>query len=538
MEFDGIIVGGGHNGLTCAAYLAKAGLKIAVVERNETMGGGCNTSEFVAPGFKHNSHSAYHFIGEGPVPGDLQLHKYGLSYIYPEVQHAMVFRDGRALTIHRSVDNTAKAIARFSAADSKRYRELNQRFAVELGPLMTEFMYSVPLPPAELAKRLSGSHIENLLSYMPLSLHQAVERDFESEEVRMFFNCILHAIAIENIPGVGAFFPRLFSRLTRLGLPVGGAGSVSLALERLLENHGATLVRGAHVSAITSDSTGVTGVSLKNGDTLTAGRFVASAIDAPQTIRIAGEANFPASVVEGIKNFKWCSHSLVTLHLALNEAPRYAAAEAFDPDVTRAWNMIFGADTTADLDRCFDEIHQKKLPTRFAGNGTCSSKFDHTLAPAGKHVAFWWPWAPYELDGNASNWDKHKDEIADELLSQWREFAPNLTNKNVVARAVFSPLDIERHCINMVQGSHHVGAYMPSQLGGNRPTPELGRYATPLKGLYLCGASSHTGGAVTGCPGYNAANVIAQDLGIQKWWQPIPSPSWPRPQAAAAFAAE
>ena len=180
---------------------------------------------------------------------------------------------------------------------------------------------------------------------MPLTLHQAVERNFESEYVRMFFNCILHAIAIENVPGVGAFFPRLLSRLTKLGLPVGGAGSVALALERLLDDNGATLIRNAHVSAITSDSKGVTGVRLENGDTYSA-RFVASAIDAPQTIRLAGEQNFPANVVEGIKGFKWCSHSLVTLHLALNEAPRYEKAEAWDPDVARAWNMIFGVDTT------------------------------------------------------------------------------------------------------------------------------------------------------------------------------------------------
>ncbi|MGA8494331.1 MAG: hypothetical protein WB764_02535, partial [Xanthobacteraceae bacterium] len=238
--------------------------------------------------------------------------------------------------------------------------------------------YSVPLPPAELGKRLSGPQWDDLLSYMPMTLHQAVERNFESEYVRMFFNCILHAIAIENVPGVGAFFPRLLSRLTKLGLPVGGAGSVALALERLLVDNGATLIRNGHVSAITSDSKGVTGVRLQNGDTYSA-RFVASAIDAPQTIGLAGEQNFPAKVVEGIKGFKWCSHSLVTLHLALNEAPRYEKAEAWDPDVARAWNMIFGADTTDQIDRIFDDIHEQKLPTYFAGNGTCSSKFDPSI---------------------------------------------------------------------------------------------------------------------------------------------------------------
>ena len=100
-------------------------------------------------------------------------------------------------------------------------------------------------------------------------------------------------------------------------------------------------------------------------------------------------------------------------------------------------------------------LHEQKLPTYFAGNGTCSSKFDPSIAPAGKHVAFWWPWAPYDLDGDPQNWDKRKDEVADRMLSQWREFAPNLTEKNVVAKVVLSPLDIERHCINMVKGSHH-----------------------------------------------------------------------------------
>ncbi|WP_027531705.1 NAD(P)/FAD-dependent oxidoreductase [Bradyrhizobium sp. WSM3983] len=525
-EFDGIVVGGGHNGLICASYLAKAGWKMAVVERNQVMGGGCSTEEIAAPGYRHNTHSCYHFIGEGPVLDDLQLHKYGLSYIYPEVQHAQIFRDGKAVTIHRDFERTVQSIARFSRADAERYREVYHRFGHKMGPLMTQFMYSDPLSPAELADRFSGPDSDELFSYAPLTLHQAVERNFENEYVRMFFNCILHAVAVENIPGVGLLFPRLLTRLNKLGLPVNGAVSVSLALERLLEEHGATLIRGRHVSAITSDSEGVTGVRLDNGDILSS-RLVASSIDAPQTIRIAGEENFPGKVVEGLRNYEWCAHSLVTLHVALNEPPRYEAAEKFDPDVARAWDTVFGADTTAEIDRVFDEVHEGKLPTRLAGNSCCSSKFDPSLAPAGKHVAFWWPWAPYELDGDPANWDVREDEISETMLSQWREFAPNMNEKNVVAKAIFSPVDIERHCINMVRGSHHSGAYTPTQLGANRPIPELGHYGTPLKGLYLCGASSHAGGAVTGSPGYNAVRRIAQDYDVKKWWKPVPRPAWP-----------
>lgn len=525
-DFDGIVVGGGHNGLTCAAYLAKAGLKVAVIERNEQIGGGCSTEELTLPGFRHNTHSAYHFLAEGPVPHDLELHRYGLSYVYPDVQHAMVFGDGRAVTIHRDPEATARSFRRFSEADAKRYVELYQMFGMQLRGLMNQFLYSPPLPPDELAARVTGPLAVELFSYAPLTLHEAVERNFESEQVRSVFKGFLHAISLENVPGVGSFFPRLFSRLTRLGVPVGGALSVALALGRFVEDNGGTLIRGAHVEEITSNDSRVTGVRLADGRTLTASQFVASGVDAPQTIRLAGEQNFDTAIVEGLRNYQWASHSLVTLHLALDEAPRYRAAE-FDPDVNRAFSIVLGADDGREIDAMFDDIHHDRLPAKLAGNGACPTLFDHTQAPAGKHAAFWWPWAPYELDGDASNWDTRRDEVANEILAQWRRYAVNLDGENVLGKALFTPLDIERHCISMPRGSHHLGAYIPTQLGANRPIPQLGRYRTPVTGLYLSSSSSHSGGAVSSSPGYNAAHAIAHDLEIERWWTPVASPSWP-----------
>jgi phytoene dehydrogenase-like protein len=112
------------------------------------------------------------------------------------------------------------------------------------------------------------------------------------------------------------------------------------------------------------------------------------------------------------------------------------------------------------------------------------------------------------------------------MLKEWRAYAPNLTESNVLGTYLFSPLDIERSCINMVRGSHHGGAYLPSQLGAARPTPELSQYRTPVKGLYLCGATSHSGGAITGSPGYNCANTISEELEIKRWWTPLPPPSF------------
>lgn len=206
-EFDGVIVGGGHNGLTCAAYLAKAGLSVAVVERNDVAGGGCSTQELTLPGFRHNTHSSYHFLEEGPVPADLELQRYGLSYVYPETQHATIFRDGRAITVYTDPKRTAESFARFSKADAKRWLELYERYAEAARDLMNGFLYSGPLPPPVLAERLKGDLGRDLMSYMPLSLYEAVDRNFESDQVRVLFKSFLHAISIEDVPGTGGFFP-------------------------------------------------------------------------------------------------------------------------------------------------------------------------------------------------------------------------------------------------------------------------------------------------------------------------------------------
>ena len=285
--FDGVIIGGGHNGLTCAAYLARTGLSVAVVERNDEVGGGCATQELTLPGFRHNTHSNYHFLQEGPVPADLELQRYGLRYIYPRVQHSTIFRDGRAVTVHTDPARTAESFARFSRADADRWLELYGRYAEAARDLMNGFLYSRPLPPPVLAERLQGDLGRDLLSYLPLSIYEAVDRNFESEQVRVLFKSFLHAISIENVPGTGGFLPRLLSRIARLGVPVGGAANVANALRGVIEEYGGTVITGAHVQRILVGDGRATGVELATGEVIGARRFVASAVDAPQTVRLA-----------------------------------------------------------------------------------------------------------------------------------------------------------------------------------------------------------------------------------------------------------
>jgi phytoene dehydrogenase-like protein len=159
------------------------------------------------------------------------------------------------------------------------------------------------------------------------------------------------------------------------------------------------------------------------------------------------------------------------------------------------------------------------------GNGACNSLFDPTYAPQGKHAAFWWPFAPFALEGGPEDWDRRKPEITARLLEVWRSYAPNLTRDNVLASYLFTPIDIARGNAAMQRGAVRLGAYIPSQLGINRPHPLLAQNRTPIEGLYLCGSSCHGGGA-NGGPGYNAANAIVADCKLSRPWTPVAPPEW------------
>ncbi|MDP6618977.1 MAG: NAD(P)/FAD-dependent oxidoreductase [Nitrospinota bacterium] len=525
-SFDGVIVGGGHNSLTLGAYLAKAGLRIAVVERNPEIGGGCTTEEVTLPKFRHNLHSNFYIgIEDAPIHRDLELHRYGFRHVLPPVQHAAVFRDGTAAVIHRDPQKTYNSFARFSKKDADTFRTLHDRYAVRMRGLINSLLYSLPLSPAELRERIKGEEGSEFLGYAGLSMNEAVDQHFEEERIRVLFKLHQHAITVEDLPGTGLFFPLVLSNCTRLSLPVGGSLAFPLALGRVIEGHGGALLRGKHVRRIVVQDGEARGVEVEDGSIIEAARFVASGIDAPQTMRLAGEEHFPREVVEKLRNWNWGCYSLATLHLALDEAPRYAS-ERFGPDVGKAYNLFVGAEDSGEIQQILKEVEEGRFPSKPMGNGACNTLFDPGYAPEGKHIAFWWPFAPYNFkEGGPEAWDGRRKELTERSLEAWRRYAPNLTNKNVQGTYLFTPLDIARRNINMVEGSPRVGAYHPDQLGINRPHPELAHFRTPVKGLYLCGSSNH-GGGVNGGPGYNAANVVAEDLGIQRWWTPMAPPDW------------
>ncbi len=207
-------------------------------------------------------------------------------------------------------------------------------------------------------------------------------------------------------------------------------------------------------------------------------------------------------------------------HLALDEPPAYRAA-AYDPDCQRAVNLCIGYESLEDLEAHLDAVLSGRPPEIPGMQCGVFTLFDPTQAPPRKHTALVWQVAPYDLaDGGPEAWDDIKDEYLEACIARWREYAPNLDGNNILARATYTPYDIVRSVHTMREGDFNAGALCRSQALENRPLPEMAQYKAPIEGLYLTGSSTHPGGLLTGGPGYNAAQAIHRDLGLNIWWQP------------------
>ena len=319
--FDGIVIGAGHNGLTLAAYLTRAGMRIAVLERNSRIGGGSSTEERILPGFKLNLHANFYMgIGLCPLLHDLELHRYGFSYIEPPVQQAAVFRDGTGIVIHKDLDKTCASLSRFSKQDAETFRALWHTYCEEMRPLLVSLLYNAPMPREQLLDRLSGPKAKELLSHAQHDLFSVVRKHFVDERIRTLFTSYMHVITTENVPGAGIVFPAIFANIASFTLPVGGAISLPMALARVVEAGGGEIVTGVDVKEITVKNGRAAGVRLADGRTINGDKFVASAIDFPTTVQMTGEELFPEPVREKAKSWHWGNHSLVTLHLALEKS--------------------------------------------------------------------------------------------------------------------------------------------------------------------------------------------------------------------------
>ncbi len=522
-QYDGIIIGGGPNGLTLGCYLAKAGLRVLILEKRYEMGGGLCSEMVTIPGFIHNTHAIYHpMVDYAPVFRDLELERdYDLRYIHPELVMAMPFEDGRSLCIYSDVERTCASFSQFSGRDAEAYRETYRRYQEYVDLFLAPATYEMPKPAIEQVVKLHstslGREISALSERKPIDIIDGIFEDDRVRALMLYATCMWGLDY--DLEGLGYLVPLMVNRAANYRLCVGGSHHMAHLMYKFFYRHGGRLLGSQVIRRIIVEGGVAKGVELEDGTVYEATKFVASSIDPYQTfLKYIGEENLPRDLAVRVKDWKWERWSLFDVHLALFDAPQFKAA-SLNPDLERAFIYVLGFETEGALIEHFKALKGGEI--RVSGFNCCfPTLFDPSEAPVGRHTGLISEHAPYRLrDGGPERWYQIRQEHAGELLERLRVYAPNMTEDNILWTYIASPLDIENKFSDMVEGSIKQGGYYPLQMGYLRPNELCSQYATPIKNLYVCGASTFPGGLVTYGAGYNAANRIAQDLGLKKWWR-------------------
>lgn len=527
-EYDGIIIGAGHNGMICCGYLAKAGLKMLMIERQLEIGGGLDSHEGKRSGFWHNVHSNVH-RGASDLMWykDLEIATHGQEYIKPAVSVAMLTRDHRAILWYANEpEKTAASIGRFSAKDAKAFLDTNKKYADMAREIFAQELYAPPVPFAEKKKILERSAIgRQYLEWQPYSINDAFSRIFENDAVRGMFSflSVIRGFEVDS-PGLGMIAPAAIASGVNTQVSKGSTHKLAHSLHRMVVKNGADMVEASGAVKILMENGRAVGVRVADGREFRARKFVISSVNPNQTfIDMVGREHLAPEFAKKVDNFKYSNTTpLFTLHLALNERLYWKAAE-WDADVNNAFYVIAGLEGLTDIVDLYQDANSGRLPRSLQLLGAQPAQFDPSQAPEGKCTAFFWQVAPGRLckeEGGPERWDLIREEFTQRCAKHLAHYTTNLTPANVVDQFGMTPMDIERHLPNMVGGDIQVGEISEKQWLDQRPFPECSQYRTPVPGLYMCGASTHPHGNVTGAPGYNAAGVVCRDLGLEPWWKP------------------
>ena len=519
-EWDVVVIGAGPNGLMAAAYLAKAGLKVALVEARYEIGGGLATDEILYPCYSSNPHVVYHLMVDYmPVIRDFDLDGPALTWIKPNAQTGMIFEDGKSLLLTRMIEDTKDSISKYSLKDAVAFGKVMRTWRRVVEEIVAPATFVPPLSPLDMSVALqrtdSGREMLELVERSPLDL---INETFENDRVRALF---LYASCMWGLDpretGIGFFVPLLLTRGMNKCYCYGGSHKFAGAMAREFVKAGGLILEHAPVTKILMEGGRVAGVELAEGRTLRS-KVVMSTLDPHTTfLDFVGAENLPADLKESVEGWTYDKWSYYTLHVASHEAPRYACD---DPWINESFMVVFGIESTDQLLAHWDNVVGGKIGDNFGGHATCESFFDPTLSDIpGKQVSLFQMHAPYEIEGG---WDKRGKELEDAILAKWQKAAPNFKRENVITTTYETPEDIATRFPNMRRGGIKHGDYKPIQLGCFRPNQDCSSSNTPIEGLYTCGASNYPGGLVLGGPGYIGANKVAEDLGVTKWWKPTP----------------
>ena len=520
-NYDIAVIGGGHNGLTCACYLAKAGLKVIVLERRHIIGGAVCTEDDLIEGYKIDVGSSAHImIHLTPVVRDLELEKFGLVYIDcdPFAFAPLADKEG-AIYFWRDVNKTCESIARVSPEDADRYK----KFVTEWERLNEGVFEAFLKPPTmfNLGRHMIfGTKSKNpadTVRKLMTSYGALVKETFRHEGLRAAMAWLAAQSGPPPTAGATGDFLGWHSMIHKSGVkrPRGGSGALTQAMARCLEHHGGEILLNAEVEKIEIESGEAKSIRLENGERICANRIVSNAHVHTTFLKLIGKENLPDSLAERIGNVRIGNGFGMIVRCAVSELPDYTAAPSGGNAADCHHGLQLLCPSLAYLEKSYADYLNgvpSKNPSALA---MTFSSIDPTLAPVGKHTLFiWGQYYPYEL-ADGERWENIQDREADKLIDIVNSYAPNVKD-SIIERFVQSPLDLEQR-LGLLRGNvMHVEMDF-DQMFLFRPLPEMSQYKTPIKNLYLTGASTHPGGGVFAASGYNTARVVLKDV-KGGWW--------------------
>ncbi|MFZ0285398.1 MAG: NAD(P)/FAD-dependent oxidoreductase [Terriglobales bacterium] len=520
---DVVIIGGGHNGLVTAFYLAKAGYKPLVLERRPQPGGAAITQEF-HPGFRCSTlaHSA------GPlrpdIIRDMQLERHGLKLISPDVATVSLSPDGRALTLYRNLEKSVQEISKFSQKDAARYPEFQQTLS-KISKVIAEALALTPpdidhpskgdlwgmLQTGRAIRKLGKNDMYRLLRWGPMAVADLVAEYFETELLRA-------TIAARGIFGTFLGPWSAGSSLVLLmraagdahasglaSFAVGGAGAITQAMAAAATEAGAEIRSNAEVIEITVGNGVAGGVVLSNGEEINAQAIVSNADPKRTLLKLVDPMHLSPDFVMKLQHYRMPG-TVAKVNLALSGLPSFTALNGNDESLS---GRILIAPEIDYLERAFDDSKYGSFSKQPYLEIAIPTIGDPTLAPAGKHVmSIYMQYAPFKLKN--SDWEKQRVALGDTVVKTLTRYAPNLPEL-ILTHQIITPQDLE-DTYGLTSGHIFHGELALDQFFTMRPLLDWAKYNTPIKNLYLCGSGTHPGAGLTGGSGANAARQILKDL--------------------------
>lgn len=517
---DALIIGGGHNGLVCAWYLARAGWKVRVLERRSVVGGAAVTEEF-HPGFRNSTASYTVSLLQSRVIADMGLHDHGLRVVHRPISNFLPFDDSRYLKLGGGLERTQAEVARYSAKDAAtlpayydaldRIADVLRDFALRTPPNVGGGLDSLWRAATQGwgLKKLGIEAQRDLLDLFVKSARDFLDGWFESDELKAAFgfDAVVGNYASPDAPGSAyVLLHHVFGEVNGVkgawGHAIGGMGAITQAMRRACETAGVEIMTEAPVAKVLVDGGKAVGVALEDGREFFARRVIANV--GPKLLygKLIEESALPADFARRMKSFKLGSGTF-RMNVALSELPRFTCLP--EPGEHLASGIVI-APTLDYMDRAFTDARAQGWSRAPIVEMLIPSTLDDSLAPPGAHVAslFCQQFAPVLPDGRS--WADERDAAADRIIDTVDAYAPGF-KASVLGRLALSPMDLEER-FGLMGGDIFHGAMSLDQLWAARPVLGHGAYAGPIRNLWMCGAGTHPGGGVTGAPGHNAAREI------------------------------